>query len=145
MSLTIDIDYRDTDFRLDAAGARLLQALFERALASEGRPIEGEVSVLFVGDAEIRRLNREFRNVDRPTDVLSFPLDEPGMLGDIVISIPRARAQAEEYGHSFERELYFLLVHGFYHLLGYDHRTEAEEKAMFAKQEALLQAFRIVR
>ncbi|MBT9282976.1 rRNA maturation RNase YbeY [Hydrogenibacillus sp. N12] len=119
--------------------------MFERALAEEGRPASGEVSIVLTDDAEIHRLNRTFRGVDRPTDVLSFPMEEPELLGDIVVSIPRARAQAEEYGHSFERELFFLLVHGFYHLLGYDHETEDEARVMFAKQEALLQAFGLTR
>ncbi|WP_252393418.1 rRNA maturation RNase YbeY [Hydrogenibacillus sp. N12] len=145
MGLVIDIDYRGTDFRLSESDRARLQAMFERALAEEGRPASGEVSIVLTDDAEIHRLNRTFRGVDRPTDVLSFPMEEPELLGDIVVSIPRARAQAEEYGHSFERELFFLLVHGFYHLLGYDHETEDEARVMFAKQEALLQAFGLTR
>jgi probable rRNA maturation factor len=115
---------------------------------------EGEVALSFVDDDEIHRLNREFRQVDRPTDVLSFPMresageepeivfdgDDPlaGVLGDIVISLQRAKAQSEEYGHSLEREIGFLFVHGLLHLLGYDHDHEAAEQEMFAKQEAVL-------
>ncbi|MGF7086522.1 putative rRNA maturation factor [Kroppenstedtia sanguinis] len=108
-----------------------------------------EVAVTIVDHEEIHRLNREFRQVDRPTDVLSFPQWEPGEawespegeplpLGDIVISLPQAKEQAEEYGHSLERELGFLAVHGFLHLLGYDHGTDEEEEEMFSRQEAIL-------
>ncbi|MCL6457754.1 MAG: rRNA maturation RNase YbeY [Gorillibacterium sp.] len=127
----------------------------------------GEVALTFVDDEEIRRLNNEFRSIDRATDVLSFPLFEEGseeptinyedleelnaengqteqfneeeLLGDIVISIPRALAQSEEYGHSAEREIGFLFVHGFLHLIGYDHEAgEEDEKLMFARQEEIL-------
>jgi probable rRNA maturation factor len=136
--------------------ARLEQLL---RLAGEAEGIEeGEVALTFVDDARIRELNRDYRGIDRPTDVLSFALrddgGEPdivfdeledgaadpvsGMLGDIVISLERAKAQSEEYGHSLEREIGFLFVHGFLHLLGYDHRTAEEEAVMFAKQEEIL-------
>lgn len=108
------------------------------------------VSVQIVDDLTIQQLNWEYRQIDRPTDVLSFPQweadeekisipNEPTPLGDIVISMTRARQQAVEWGHSLERELGFLAVHGFLHLLGYDHKTPEEEKKMFAKQEEILQ------
>lgn len=107
-----------------------------------------EVSVTFTDNEGIHALNREYRNVDRPTDVLSFPLsdgedyDTDGdavLLGDIVISIERAQTQAEEYGHSFEREVAFLTVHSMLHLLGYDHETSPEdERDMFARQDEIL-------
>lgn len=130
-------------------------AWFERLLAltaeAEGCK-HGEVSLSLVNDEEIRRLNRQYRGIDKPTDVLSFPQMEPGEtieegedeagppphFGDIVISVPRAVAQAREYGHSVERELGFLFVHGLLHLFGYDHDTEASERDMFARQEAVL-------
>lgn len=113
---------------------------------------QAEVSITFVDNDAIQEINREYRNKDMPTDVISFALeetvdDEPvilgleeetRMLGDIIISVPRAIEQANDYGHSFERELGFLAVHGFLHLLGYDHMTEEEEKVMFSKQEAIL-------
>lgn len=109
---------------------------------------EAEVSVTFTDDEKIHRLNLEYRNIDRPTDVLSFPLCEGDdfesqiqyiMLGDIVISLEKAVSQAEEYGHSFERELAFLTVHSMLHLLGYDHETsENDEKEMFARQDEIL-------
>lgn len=107
-----------------------------------------EVSVTFTDNEGIHALNREYRNVDRPTDVLSFPLsdgedyDTDGdavLLGDIVISLERAQTQAEEYGHSFEREVAFLAVHSMLHLLGYDHETSPEdERDMFARQDEIL-------
>ncbi len=109
-----------------------------------------------VDNERIRGMNAEFRGIDRETDVLSFPLgDEEGfevdpdtdaiLLGDIVISLERANAQAEEYGHSFKREVAFLITHSLFHLLGYDHMTEDEEKEMFAKQEKVLQKLGITR
>ena len=107
-----------------------------------------EVSVTFTDNEGIHALNREYRNVDRPTDVLSFPLsdgedyDTDGdavLLGDIVISLERAQTQAEEYGHSFEREVAFLTVHSMLHLLGYDHETSPEdERDMFARHDEIL-------
>lgn len=111
-----------------------------------------EVSVTFTDNEGIRELNSKFRQIDRPTDVLSFPLfdfegssDEPpvdemmNMLGDIVISLERAKEQADEYGHSFEREVAFLTVHSMLHLLGYDHETgEEDDKNMRARQSKIM-------
>ncbi len=104
-----------------------------------------EVSVTLCDNAEIHELNREYRGVDRPTDVLSFPIfDEEDMgsktvLGDIVISLEKAKEQAEGFGHSFEREVAFLTVHSMLHLLGYDHEEgKAAESEMFSRQEAIL-------
>ena len=108
-----------------------------------------EVSVSFVDNAGIWELNKKFRGIDRPTDVLSFPLfdyegesEEPpvdelmGMLGDIVLSLEQAKAQAEEYGHSFEREVAFLTVHSMLHLLGYDHETGEEDEADMRRRQS---------
>lgn len=107
-----------------------------------------EVSVSFTDNAGIWELNKKFRGIDRPTDVLSFPLfdydgesEEPpvdelmGMLGDIVLSLEQARVQAEEYGHSFEREVAFLTVHSMLHLLGYDHETGEEDEADMRRRQ----------
>ena len=109
------------------------------------------LSVTFVDDEFIHKMNRDYRHVDRPTDVISFAFldgDEnrekelknkgPVSLGDIYISIDRAKAQAEEYGHPLKRELSFLFVHGLLHLLGYDHMTEEDEKIMFKIQDEIL-------
>ena len=113
---------------------------------------EAIFNVIIVNDEKIHEINREYRNVDRPTDVISFALEddktmtsEVRILGDIYISIDRARSQAEDFGHSLLRELSFLAVHGFYHLLGYDHMTEEDEKVMFKKQEEVLDAYGIRR
>ncbi len=110
-------------------------------------------NVIIVDNSKIRELNRDYRNIDRETDVISFALeddktfnlDEIRVLGDIYISIDKARSQALEYGHSFKRELSFLAIHGFLHLLGYDHMTEDEEKVMFKKQEEVLSRYEINR
>ena len=111
-------------------------------------------NLIIVDNKYIHELNKTYRNIDRETDVITFALEDedtivvPGeerILGDIYISIEKARAQAEEYGHSLLRELSFLAVHGFYHLLGYDHMTPEEEKIMFTKQEEVLEAYGITR
>lgn len=115
----------------------------------------GEVSVTLVDDEAIHLLNKKYRQVDRPTDVLSFPMEDDltapeasGMvplLGDIVVSVPRAAEQAREYGHSLERELGFLVTHGFLHLLGYDHDSEEAEHEMIRRQEEVLSALGLTR
>ena len=111
-------------------------------------------SLIIVDNKYIHELNKTYRGIDRETDVITFALEDEDtvvignqerILGDIYISIDRARSQAEDYGHSFLRELSFLAVHGFYHLLGYDHQTEEEEKVMFGKQEEVLQDYGITR
>jgi len=126
----------------------------ETLMRLEGLPENAQVSVTFVDDATIHELNREHRGVDRPTDVLSFPQFEadeeipegmPHVLGDLVVSLETARRQAEEYGHSEEREIAFLLVHGFLHLLGYDHETAEEEAEMRDEQRVLLDRLGISR
>ena len=111
-------------------------------------------NVIIVDNNYIHELNKNYRNIDRETDVITFALEDedsvklPGdmrILGDIYISIDKARSQAIEYGHSFEREICFLAVHGFYHLLGYDHMNEEEEKVMFGKQEEVLSEYGVTR
>ncbi|MBQ7173542.1 MAG: rRNA maturation RNase YbeY [Clostridia bacterium] len=121
-------------------------------LTAEQYQNPAEVSITFIDDQGIRELNKNFRNIDKATDVLSFPLfdyegesDEPpvdelvGMLGDVVISLETAKRQAEEYGHSLEEEVAFLTVHSTLHLLGYDHETGAEdEREMFLRQDEIM-------
>lgn len=111
-------------------------------------------NVIIVDNDYIHELNKNYRNIDRVTDVITFALEdekdivEPNrvrMLGDIYISIDKAKSQAEEYGHSLLRELSFLAVHGFYHLLGYDHMNKEEEVIMFQKQEEVLHECKIER
>lgn len=103
-------------------------------------------SIIFVDNDEIQKINKEYRKIDKITDVISFAFEDNNnivynnlrILGDIYVCIPRMIEQAKEYGHSEKRELSFLVVHGLLHLLGYDHMTEAEEKEMFALQELVL-------
>ncbi len=110
--------------------------------------------IIIVDNDYIHNLNKNYRNIDRETDVITFALEDDEqvingsderILGDIYISLEKAKSQAIEYGHSFLRELSFLAVHGFYHLLGYDHMNEEEEKVMFAKQEEVLREYGITR
>ena len=117
------------------------------------------VSITLTVPEVIHKLNKEYRNIDKATDVLSFPmfeaeeleqikkesLDEEDILGDMVISIPRVEEQAVEYGHSFERELAYMCVHSFYHLLGYDHMIEEDKKKMRAKEDEVLNILKITR
>ena len=140
-------------YLLTFAQKRLLKAAVTAALDSEGYERRAEVSIVICDDEHIHELNKEFRDVDRPTDVLSFPTGDDDMrtsravpIGDIVISLERAYAQAAEYGHSIERELAFLCVHSVLHLLGYDHeQSEAAEKQMFPRQELILSAMGLAR
>ena len=112
-----------------------------------------EFSVIIVDNEKIHEINKEFRGIDRPTDVITFALEdnedfpemETRILGDVYISLDKAKGQALEYGHSFLRELSFLSIHGFLHLLGYDHMEENDEKVMFSKQEEILNGFGIKR
>ena len=132
----------------------LLRRAIEATLAYEHYNNDVQVSVTLTDDAGIHELNARFRGVDAPTDVLSFPLfdfegdtDEPpidemeNMLGDIVLNLDRAHAQADEFGHSFEREAAFLTVHSMLHLLGYDHETsEQDDEDMRGRQRDIMQA-----
>jgi probable rRNA maturation factor len=142
-----------------------IKGLLERAadytFQFEEFNVLSEISILLVNNEIIRNINKEHRNIDKPTDVLSFPmvdmfegkiksdvgdfdLDENLLvLGDIVISIEMVESQAKEYGHSFERELAFLVTHGIYHLLGYDHTDKVSEKKMIEKQEMVLLKMRL--
>jgi probable rRNA maturation factor len=110
-------------------------------------------SVIFVNDEKMHEMNRQYRGIDRTTDVLSFAFednmdisnDKVRMLGEIYISIDKAHEQASSYGHTYLRELSFLMIHGFLHLLGFDHMEEQEEKEMFLRQEVILNEFGIER
>lgn len=164
MTLAFEKEY-DKDLGLDYEGLALKVA--NAALDSEGCPYEAEISLTLVDDDSIRDINKRFRQTDRPTDVLSFPLveyEKPGefdfledrddcfnpesgelMLGDIIISLDRVQAQAEEYGHGETREYAFLIVHSMLHLMGYDHMEESEAAIMEKKQEAVLLSLGICR
>ena len=124
--------------------AALLERTFEATAELESLDPEAEVSLSFVDNETIRGLNDQYRGIDEPTDVLSFPQDDdlplelPYILGDIVISLERAAEQAQEYGHGLEREVLYLAVHGLLHLIGYDHQTEEDKSAMRAREEEVL-------
>ena len=109
-------------------------------------------SVIIVNNERIHEINKEYRGIDRPTDVISFALEEgenyevkERMLGDIYISIDKVYEQAKEYNHSIKRELFFLVTHGFLHLLGYDHMNKDDEKKMFSLQEEILDSYGVKR
>lgn len=151
--MTILIDNRtEENFPAELEAAVCKAA--EESLKYEGFEETCEISVSIVDNEEIRQINKQFRNIDRATDVLSFPMltfeegevaerneNDEIILGDIIISLERAREQAEEYGHSLLREIAFLTAHSMLHLLGYDHMTPEEETEMFGRQkEILLQA-----
>ena len=154
----------DADVEVPAGTAERLEAVITAALEAEGVEIPCEINVLLTDDEGIHTVNREMRGVDRPTDVLSFPMFElePGVppegeafldpetgrcpLGDMCISLERAAAQAEEYGHSLDRELCYLAVHSALHLLGYDHLDEGPmQRQMRAREEAILGKLGITR
>ena len=156
--MTIDISY-ETDIELDIPYEDIVRQMVVAALDYENCPYEAEVSLTVVDDKEIQEINKTYRNIDKATDVLSFPMyqyekaadfdnlddsafnPESGelLLGDIVISAEKVTAQAKEYGHSKEREFAFLLVHSMLHLLGYDHMEEEERLVMESKQKEILE------
>ena len=141
-SITFDFDIKE-----------VLDQVMEQVLAMEDCPYEAQVNLLITDDDGIRGFNREYRQIDAPTDVLSFPQYQAGesllphsSLGDIVISLPKMAEQAAAYGHAQKRELIFLFVHGLLHLLGYDHEISAdEERRQFARQDEVLAALKISR
>lgn len=129
-------------------------AIIEQALKTLGIEDDVEVSCVLVDDERIHEINREYRHIDRSTDVISFAMEDndqfyvegmPRTLGDIFISVDHAKKQAEEYGHSLRREMCFLFTHGILHLLGYDHMTDEQEKEMFGLQDQILGALDIER
>lgn len=168
--MTIDYENEYGDFPgLEGIGPEALaEQVISEALDCMECPYEASVGLLLTGDGEIQEINREQRGIDRPTDVLSFPMaeyDRPGdfavfedrgcdyfdpdsgelLLGDIVLSIDRVLAQAEEYGHSVRREYAFLIAHSMLHLMGYDHMTEGEAAEMERLQEEILRRLNIIR
>lgn len=168
MSVVIE---KETDFEEDFNVEELVSLVVDRCLEYENCPYEAWVSVTFTDNEGIRKINKEHRNTDSATDVLSFPMIEyekagdfsvvendqaliceyfePGtgelMLGDIVISVEKAREQAEDYGHGIKRELAFLVAHSMFHLFGYDHMETAEREDMEKRQEEVLDSLGITR
>jgi probable rRNA maturation factor len=152
MHLTLDLN--DQTESLSTENLQLIEKMLHHAAEDQGIEAGSELSVTFVNNEEIQQINNDYRGKNVPTDVISFAMEElgegeiainvpgaPRMLGDIIISVERAKEQAADYGHSEERELGFLAIHGFLHLLGYDHMEDEDEKEMTEKQEAILQSF----
>ena len=163
--MLIEIDYDDIT-KLPKE-EKLIKKVIETVLKEEKIIRDLEIYVTLTNNNQIHKINLEQRNVDRPTDVLSFPMlpfetpadysveevhllkekneEEPDILGDIIISIEKVKEQAEEYGHSFERELAYLTTHGMLHLLGYDHMIEEEKEQMRKREEEILEILNITR
>ncbi|MGO1922542.1 MAG: rRNA maturation RNase YbeY [Jeotgalicoccus sp.] len=151
----INIDFINDENFVNESEIKEISELLTFAYGHLEEEGDAEVSVSFVTNEEIKNLNSDYRNKDSVTDVISFALEEddmniihedaPRTLGDIVISTDRAKEQAEDYGHSYRRELLFLSLHGFLHLLGYDHMESDDEVKMNGKQEEILNAFGVTR
>ena len=140
------VDNRQHKYEIEERLIRSLERAASLCLAYEGWNLDYEISLSLVDDDEIKELNKIYRGMDCPTDVLSFPLVdrnqiidiEEKLLGDIVISVERVALQAKEYNHSFKREMIFLLVHSMFHLMGYDHDTKKSAQDMRAREKAVL-------
>ena len=152
----VEIEYLDLEKKIDCE--ELINKVLEECFKTEGlEDSKIYISITLTNPENIRRLNNEYRQIDKETDVLSFPMFEKNeisglknleyeeALGDIIISIERVEEQAKEYGHSFERELAYMVVHGFYHLMGEDHIKEEDKVIMRAKEENVLSKLNIVR
>lgn len=164
--MTIEFE-QEYDKELGLDYKEIADKVINAALDYEECPYEAEISLTLVNNESIHKINKEFRQIDRPTDVLSFPMIEykaPGefdfleecddcfnpesgelMLGDIIISLDKVEEQAANYGHSLLREYAFLIAHSMLHLMGYDHMTEDEAKIMEAKQTEILESINITR
>lgn len=155
----MNIYMTDENNRLTEEQRQLVESILIYTAEQEEVDPNSELSVTFVSNDEIQEINREWRGKDQATDVISFAMeelgedeidfglleDEPVILGDLIISVERCREQAAEYGNHFERELGFLAVHGFLHLLGYDHIEKADEEIMTKRQEEILHHFELFR
>lgn len=158
--IRLDLALFDETKGVEAKHLDLIEQLIVAAAKKLELGDDFEVSVTIVDNEKIQEINREYRSIDKPTDVISFAIEDndakdfevffddfliedevaiPRLLGDIFISIDKAKEQASEYGHALNREIGFLAVHGFLHLNGYDHQTEAQEKEMFSLQEEILE------
>lgn len=149
------IDFNDHTELVKDEWYQQIDDLLNFAKEQERIEEDAELSVTFVDKNEIQKINRMYRDKDKVTDVISFAFEEdepeivgldiPRVLGDIIICTDVAEEQANAYGHSFERELGFLALHGFLHLLGYDHMNEEDEKEMFGRQDTILNAYGLTR
>ena len=151
----LEIEYLDIEENKEYE--ELIKKVLEQCFKKENLSKESlYVNIILTNPENIRKFNKQYRNIDKETDVLSFPMFEKEelvdfqsncqeVLGDIIISIDRVKEQAEEYGHSFQRELSYMVVHGFYHLMGYDHMEEQDKIQMRAKEEEVLSVLKIER
>ena len=145
------------DIKEEDSYEEIVKKVFDKCFEEDSKLY---ITVTFTNPENIQEINKQYRNIDRATDVLSFPMFEKeeleqkikqkdfeheDILGDIIISIEKVEEQAKEYGHSFERELSYMLVHGFYHLMGYDHMEEEDKKKMRKKEENILEKLNILR
>ena len=148
--MIVTLENNQTEIAIPEELEETLKKAMEIVAKKEALGPNTEVDITIVDNAEIHTLNREYRGIDRPTDVLSFALDEgyeepevedgeaEHLLGDVIISAPRAVEQGEEFGHGLTREMTYLAVHGMLHLLGYDHMEEADKRVMRAREEEIL-------
>ena len=157
--MIFEVIYRDIDENKDYE--KVIEKVLNKCFKEEN--LENSklyITITLTNPENIRIINKQYRNIDRATDVLSFPMFEKeeldkkiqnndfehqDVLGDLIISIEKVKEQAEEYGHSFERELSYMVVHGFYHLMGYDHIKEEDKKIMRPKEEKILNDLQILR
>lgn len=157
IDVTISMEHGDEDLTEDILDS--VETVINLCEELEGVKFDNEVSVTFVSDEDIRLMNREYRDIDKTTDVLSFPMYEKAdlelenkrqteyirQLGDIVISVDKAKKQAEEFGHGLKREICYLACHSMFHLMGYDHMTEEEKTVMRQKEEEIMSKLKITR
>lgn len=159
MEKIVEINYYQTEEKVEYN--KIIEQVLNECFTEEKMDKLGlYISITLTCPSYIRKINKEYRNIDKETDVLSFPMFEKNeideiikknknmieeVLGDIIISVDRVKEQALEYGHSFERELSYMVVHGFYHLMGYDHMNDEEKSIMRAKEEQILNKLKIVR
>lgn len=147
--MEIYIDNRQDKIEIKDNINNIIENVIEEVLIYEDKSLDCEISISFVDNEEIKELNREYRGIDRETDVLSFPMEDdfsvggPILLGDIIISIEKAYDQAEEFGHSLFREIAYLTAHSMLHLLGYDHMEDGEKDIMRQKEKDIMKKMRI--
>lgn len=148
--MEIYIDNRQEKIEISEDISDIIERVAKEALSLEGKSLDYEISVSFVDNEEIKELNREYRGIDKETDVLSFPIEEdfiieegPLLLGDIIISGEKALEQSDEYGHSLYREIAYLAAHSMFHLMGYDHIEEDDKLVMREKEKETMKRLKI--
>lgn len=146
--MNIYIDNRQEKFIINEETSKIVEDVIRESLKVEGRTNNYEVSVSFVDNDEIKFLNKEYRGIDKETDVLSFPFEEDlpipnPLLGDIIISIEKAYEQSLDYGHSLDREIAYLTAHSMFHLMGYDHMNDEEKEIMRNKEKCVMKNLNI--